>query len=66
MDVTGSPVYDENTPEKPPSHGLSVDTTLDVENANKQAVANVASPSKQTKFDKNSNAVCFHSTLNLS
>lgn len=64
-DITGTPTYEGITPEKSPSHGISVDTTVTAEKINAETVEHAANTSEQAKFDKISNAVSFHSTHHL-
>lgn len=64
-DITGTPAYEGITPEKSPSHGISVDTTVAAEKVNVETVEHAPNTSEQARFDKNSNAVSYHSTHNL-
>lgn len=63
-DITGTTTYESVTQEKSPTQGTTVDTTVDVEKPKTETIENAASTIEQAKFDRNSNAVSFHSILN--
>lgn len=62
-EIPGTPAFEGVAPEKSPTHGISVDTTLAAEKAQSEAIENVPCTSEQAKFDKNSNAVSFYTTI---